>query len=62
MKKDYNKLYDDLIQGIPEDALVDELICTHYTAVVMCGEGMGLGEFMDEFDTRPMLEPSSPRE
>ena len=59
MKKDYNKLYDDLIQGIPEDALVDELICTHYTAIVMCGGGMGLGEFMDEFDTRPMLEPGN---
>lgn len=56
MKIDYNRLYDDLIQGIPEDASVDDLICTHYAAVVSSGGGMGIGEFMDEFDTRPMIE------
>lgn len=59
MKKDYNKLYDDLIQGIPENVPVDELLCTHYSAVVVSGDGMGLGEFMDEFDTRPMMEPGN---
>ena len=25
---DYDRLYDDLIAGIPEDAPVDDLICT----------------------------------
>lgn len=56
---DYDRLYDDLIAGIPEDAPVDDLICTHYTAVVVSRGGMGLGEFMDEFDTRPMTEPGN---
>ena len=58
-KIDYDRLYDDLIAEIPEDAPVDDLICTHYTAIVVSRGGMGLGEFMDEFDTRPMLEPGN---
>ena len=32
------------------------MLATHYTAVVTGGGGMGLGEFLDTFDTRPMVE------
>ena len=56
VKKDYNQLYDDLIRGIPEDMPADDVLATHYTAVVTGGGGMGLGEFLDTFDTRPMVE------
>lgn len=56
MKKDYNQLYDDLIRGIPEDMPVDDVLATHYTAVVTSRGGTGLGEFLDTFDTRPMTE------
>ena len=41
-KIDYDRLYDDLIAEIPEDAPVDGLICTHYTAIVVSRGGMGL--------------------
>ena len=43
VKKDYNQLYDDLIRGIPEDMPADDVLATHYTAVVTGGGGMGLG-------------------
>lgn len=56
MKKDYNQLYDDLIRSIPEDAPVDDIVCNHYAAMVISNGGVGIGEFMDEFDTRPMIE------
>ncbi len=53
---DLNALYDELIEGIPEDLPVDDVYCSHFMAVVVSGEGMGLGEFPDYFDTRPMIE------
>ena len=56
VKKDYNQLYDDLIRGIPEDMSADDVLATHYPAGVTGGGGMGLGEFLDTFDTRPMVE------
>ncbi len=33
MGKNFEQLYDDLIQAIPEDTPVDELICTHFAAI-----------------------------
>lgn len=51
-------LYDALIDGIPEDAPVDDMVCTHHGVVVMSNGNIGIAEFPDSYqgDTRPMLE------
>ncbi len=49
-------LYDRLIEGIPEELTVDDVLCAHYGPLVYSGGNIGLSEFRDEFDTRPMLE------
>ncbi len=51
------ELYDALIEGIPEQLTVDEMISTHFGTIVRCGDGIGLSEYRDEWDTRPMLDP-----
>ncbi len=49
-------LYDALIDGIPEDVPVDDAVSTHYGAIVRSNGNIGLSEFADGYDTRPMLE------
>ncbi|MCI8283816.1 MAG: DUF364 domain-containing protein [Firmicutes bacterium] len=49
-------LYDRLIEGIPDNLEVDDVVCAHYGAMVYSNGSIGLSEFRDEFDTRPMLE------
>ncbi len=39
------KIYDDLIQGIPEHLTVDELICGNGSSYVRSGEGAGFSGF-----------------
>jgi hypothetical protein len=48
------QLYDALLEGIPADWVVDELVCGAYFAVVRCGEAYGLSSVMSE-DTMPVM-------
>ncbi len=48
------RLYDELIEGIPKDYVVDEVVCGAYYAIVRSGEGCGLSTVMDE-DTLPVI-------
>ena len=48
-------IYDALIDGIPEDLPVDDMITTHYGVIVKSQGNVGLSEFRDEYDTRPEL-------
>ena len=47
-------LYDALIEGIPENEPLDDVLSTHYGAIAMSRGNIGLSEFRDEWDTRPM--------
>ncbi|MBR5228992.1 MAG: hypothetical protein IKV96_04050 [Firmicutes bacterium] len=49
-------LYDALIDGIPEDLQIDDVMCTHYGAIVKYQGNIGISEFREETDTRPMIE------
>ena len=49
-------LYDALIEGIPEEEPLDEILSTHRGAVVFSRGNIGLSEFRDERDTRQMLD------
>lgn len=49
-------LYDALIEGIPEDLKPEDVMCTHYGAIVRLGDNVGISEFREEPDTRPMIE------
>ena len=49
-------LYDALIEGIPEDVRPDDVMCTHYGAIVKFRGNIGISEFREEPDTRPMIE------
>ncbi|KLU64530.1 hypothetical protein DEAC_c34760 [Desulfosporosinus acididurans] len=44
------ELYDALIEGIPEDYLIDELVCGYHYSYVRSGEGSGVaaGRFYDQ--------------
>lgn len=48
-------IYDALIEGIPDDLSVDDMITTHYGVIVKSRGQVGLSEFRDEYDTRPQL-------
>ena len=48
-------IYDALIEGIPDDLPVDDMITTHYGVIVKSRGQVGLSEFRDEYDTRPQL-------
>ena len=48
-------IYDALIEGIPDDMPVDDMITTHYGVIVKSRGQVGLSEFRDEYDTRPQL-------
>lgn len=49
-------LYDALIDGIPENLKVDDVVCTHYGSMVYNQGNIGISEFREEMDTRPMIE------
>ena len=49
-------LYDALIEGIPEEKTVDDVVALHHGAMVRSGENVGFSEFRSEWDTRPMLD------
>lgn len=51
------QLYDALIDGIPADLVVDELVCGVYFAAVRCGEACGVSSVMSE-DTLPVTMPN----
>ena len=55
-EKDMKSLYDALIDGIPDDMPLDDMTCTHYGVLVRSGENIGIADFRDEYDTRPMIE------
>ncbi|MFH0802664.1 MAG: DUF364 domain-containing protein [bacterium] len=48
------QLYDALIEGIPPDYTVDELVCGADKAFVRCGEGYGFSAVMSGV-TRPVM-------
>jgi uncharacterized protein (DUF4213/DUF364 family) len=48
------RLYDALIEGIPDDRIVDEVVCGVYYALVRLGEGYGLSAVLSE-DTQPVM-------
>lgn len=48
-------LYDALIEGIPDDEPVDEVISTHFGALVKSRGNLGFSEYRDEWDTRQMI-------
>lgn len=49
-------LYDALIEGIPEDEPLDEVMSTHSGAMVKSRGNLGFSEFRYEKDTRPMID------
>ena len=49
-------LYDALIEGIPEDEPLDDILSTHYGAIAYSRGNIGLSEFRDGWDTRQMLD------
>lgn len=51
-------LYDALIEGIPEELKADEMTVTQYGVIVRSGEYIGISEFRNEPDTRPMMNPA----
>lgn len=55
-------LYDALIDGIPEDAPVDDVVCAKDGAIVISRGSIGLSEFADEWDTRPLEDSGDKRE
>ena len=57
-EKVLKSMYEALIDGIPDDAPLDEVISTHYGAIAFSNGNIGLSEFRDEFDTRPMMNSS----
>ncbi|MFA9463925.1 MAG: Rossmann-like domain-containing protein [Velocimicrobium sp.] len=46
------ELYDAMIEAIPEDMVVDEVICGTYFSYVRSGEGAGIARSALDFDTR----------
>ena len=50
-------LYDALIEGIPANLTADDIYTTHYGVIVKSAGNVGLSEFRDEADTRPMVMP-----
>lgn len=53
------ELYDALIEGIPEECLVDELICGTYTVLVRSGKGCGFSHILPG-DSLPETVKKSP--
>lgn len=54
--KNMRNLYDVLIEGIPEDAPVDDAMSAHSGAIVYSNGNIGLSEFRYGFDTRQALD------
>lgn len=49
------KIYDDLINGIPEDLVVDDLICANESSYVHSGNGTGIAGFRPYETRMPMI-------
>lgn len=54
------QLYDALIEGIPKDSIVDELVCGAHSALVRCGEGYGFSAVMYQDNLPPTTTSKLP--
>lgn len=54
-------LYEALIDGIPEEEPLDEIIGTHFGAVAFSRGNIGLSEYRDGWDTRPVVDRGDKR-